>query len=601
MALFEALRQLGADYRRSVIAATAVAACTATPFFVAEQVSLAGLAWFVPVVTGIMAWYWAIRYVRDISAKIPLQAPSAELIEIVVELSSRVGMHAPRLGVVPSGGALMTYAWSGCLASPVMMFSDGFLHRLSPDEQRAVIAHELGHFKTRSLWVFLCVGGVSAVICTALATRADPLALCLLAWPLAEVMKRLVSRPFEYACDAVAAKHASPEAMAGALRTIESLQPFNSDWRVVPLRAVDGHPTSPARIARLLKTPLDQPLSHTIAPWIALALALLLMAIPLVGNAFWVVTVVCLGVVVLAPRGFLKLAQTDVDRRRRRLIPDRHPETVKMIVATGVAVALIILQAAVPGVGLSLLVAPALLAVLYFALKRRQRIGLRHRVAVALGAKNFEEAIRIGTTHPKWLSQDPIGRHDVSLAQLMGGDWQTGLDGLRTAAEMSPGFLLPWVNLVGAQLWTEPATALADARVAVESAPDSAEALTALAGALVESGDGQLAEEKICRALELGRPGQIVPVAARIALRNGDLERCRERLQEAQKVAPGDPYATLVEAELLLLTGDIDAAKDALNTAKSALEQIPIHLVGPWVVRLEGKISPPCPIPQSPT
>jgi len=596
--LIVALRLDGAGFGASALSAAVVAVCGAAPALFAEGLGLDGSQWIVPVVTGGIAWLWAIRYMADVSKKMPVSplGPPLDLSTLVLEMADRMGMEAPRVCVVSSGGALQTYAWSGCTASPVVLFSDGFLHRLNAEEQKAVVAHELGHFKTWSLWAFMICGGLSACLCTVFALWFSPFALCLLCWPMATVIHRVMSRPFEHASDAVAERYVSGAAMAGALETIENLQPFNSDWRSLPLHAIDGHPSSRVRIARLRKTPLEQSLSHTLAPWVALGLALLVLSMALlIGDEVW--EILLLGLVfvgvILAPRAALKLAKTDVDRRRRRLVPTGHPETPWIFATAALTIAMVLIQAFVFGIeGVTFLVALPLLAFGYFGVRIRQRRQLRQRVAVALASKNWAEAIAVGATHPKWLSKDPIGLHDVSLAQLMGGDWQAGLDGLRTAAERSPGFLLPWLTLAGAQRWTNPGQAVASARKAVDAAPDSPDALTVLADALAQADLPLEAEEAIVAALQIGSAQRILPIAARVSLRGGDLDICRTRLDEARRVAPGDPYVTLVEADLFASSGDIDSARVSLEKAKSALALVPLHFMAPYVAQLESALLP---------
>ena len=591
----QSMYQAGFRSRDSAHSALVLAIWTASPFAVAESIALPRVAWVVPAITSVMAWMWGMRYVRDLSAIEGLQQPSDELRAIVLEMSRRMGLPPPRLGVVPSGGALSPYAWSGCTASPVVIVSDGFVHRLDVDEQRAVIAHELGHFTTWSLWFFLAAGGLSACICTVLAQWCDPIAMCLLCWPLAIVMGKILSRPFETSCDALAAEHVSPDAMSGALERMAALQAFNTDWKVLPLLGADDHPRTEARIARLRGTPRSDGVLARLAPWIALSSALALMSVGLlVEGSIWHLLgyAICLAPIILGSQLALKLAQSDANRRRQLLVPDGHPETPYLVVAgVGILIAVALhLQADLN----ILLILPPVLAFIYLGVRRRRRMTLRQRVANALGARAFGDALALAANHPEWLAEDAFGRHDVGIAQILGGHSQEGYATLRAVAEQSPGFLLPWINLAEFQQWTDPETALRDAERGVALAPEVPEVQCAYAEALLALGRTSEARAAISLAMDLGDRDAFLPVLARVILLSGDLDQCGEILDEANRRAPGNPYTAMVQTELALAQGESGA--EPFARALSSLEQIPIHCLGPWVEELRARISPEPPL-----
>jgi len=131
--------------------------------------------------------------------------------------------------------------FTGFGQSKRIVFYDTLLERLNPDELRAVLAHELGHFKLNhirsQLLISVALLGVgfwvlgqlsqSAAVFTSVHLSLSPgmllvvglLALQLISWPL-QPLQNALSRRHEYEADAFAAQHSSSQQLASALKKL---------------------------------------------------------------------------------------------------------------------------------------------------------------------------------------------------------------------------------------------------------------------------------------------------------------------------------------------------------------------------------------------
>jgi Zn-dependent protease with chaperone function len=154
------------------------------------------------------------------------------------------GLRVSQILVWRTGSRMFATAFVIGLVSPFryVFITDALLRRLSEDEILAVFAHEMGHVKHRHLWWLLAflvsfalvmlglTDGLQALIGT---TDYQYIALAL-ALAYGYFAFGYVSRRFERQADAFAAKHTSPELLAGVFLKLGQSNPAamkKDGWR----------------------------------------------------------------------------------------------------------------------------------------------------------------------------------------------------------------------------------------------------------------------------------------------------------------------------------------------------------------------------------
>ncbi|MDL2271751.1 zinc metalloprotease HtpX [Desulfovibrio sp. OttesenSCG-928-I05] len=206
---------------------------------------------------------------------------------IVDSLAQRAGIPKPKVCIIPdsSPNAFATGRNPGHAAVAV---TDGILRLLSPDELRAVVAHEMGHIANRDILV-QTVASVLATVIMYLANMlkfaaifgggsrdgersgsgmAAGILMAFLAPVAASLIQMAISRSREYLADASGAQYSgSPLALASALSKLEDYSKqipmqrqdpaTESMFIVSPLlggnlrNLFSTHPPTSERIARL--------------------------------------------------------------------------------------------------------------------------------------------------------------------------------------------------------------------------------------------------------------------------------------------------------------------------------------------------------------
>lgn len=218
-----------------------VAALTALLIGIGALIGGAFLYVFVglAVVMNVAGYWLSDRIALRASRATPLPESAAPgLHATVADLSHRAGIPMPRLYLIPSAQP-NAFAAGRSPAHAAVAVTEGLLARMTPEQARAVIAHELAHIRNRDV----LVSSVAAMIAGAISAVASFLQFSFLfggdddqgplGWigtiativlaPLAAALLQLaVSRQREYLADATAARLLGEgESLAAALESLE--------------------------------------------------------------------------------------------------------------------------------------------------------------------------------------------------------------------------------------------------------------------------------------------------------------------------------------------------------------------------------------------
>jgi heat shock protein HtpX len=214
-----------------------------TALLIAAGALLGGVFLYVFVALAVLmnvAGYWFSDRIALASSRArPLEESEARwLHDVVAELSQRAGIPSPRLYLIPSAQP-NAFATGRNPAHSAVAVTEGLLERMTPEEVRAVVAHELAHIRNRDV----LVSSVAATIAGAISAIANVLQFSFLfgddedhgplGWigliatlllaPIAAMLLQLaVSRQREYLADATAARLiGSGRPLAAALESLE--------------------------------------------------------------------------------------------------------------------------------------------------------------------------------------------------------------------------------------------------------------------------------------------------------------------------------------------------------------------------------------------
>ena len=187
---------------------------------------------------------------------------SGPIVDRVAELSRRMNIAAPAVRRIRSVSSdLDALGYMTGLPAYTLLISDGLEQRLAPEEQDAVLAHELGHIANRSLWWYAALAPISGSVAILLAVFAaarevptETLFTTLLMFGLTTSVgvKRLLGRALEYDSDRRAAKVAGASSMASALQKIHAIGRVpESGLLSWMLHATAVHPSNDERIDAL--------------------------------------------------------------------------------------------------------------------------------------------------------------------------------------------------------------------------------------------------------------------------------------------------------------------------------------------------------------
>lgn len=194
------------------------------------------MAFLIAVAMNIGSYWFSDKIVLNMYRATPLGPNDAPfLYEAVGQLAANAGIPRPQLYRIPEE-APNAFATGRNPEHSVVAVTDGLMKMLSPEEQRGVVAHEIGHIVNRDILV-QTIAGVMASVIVMLANMfqyaaifggnrdgersVNPVAgivLALLAPLAASLIQMAISRSREFLADATGARLCGqPLALAGAL------------------------------------------------------------------------------------------------------------------------------------------------------------------------------------------------------------------------------------------------------------------------------------------------------------------------------------------------------------------------------------------------
>jgi heat shock protein HtpX len=520
----------------------------------------------------------------------------------VADLSARFGIRPPCLRWLGSlGGSLDVLAWAGCLPTPTVVVTDGLLHRLSENERDAILAHELGHLATGSLWLHAAVPSLAGVVAV-LASVVVPIPVSVAISFCALVgLRRIVSRPVELACDRRAAEVIGDDVVISALAKTHAAHSVRADTVIGFLvYATATHPHPEVRLAALRRraTALETAaaradqrvlIRHRVGGAAALVVwgATLAWAV-VVGDSLairpWVYA--ALLAVTIAPTVFILLAHGRELRRRRELLGrDWNTLTIWIGLALVVAGMLGTVSRLAETQPYSAVLSPALLwagaAVLAgYALRHLARRRLRVDLETALRERDPSRALALARAKPKLVRRDPVLRLNLAVAHLLAGERETAINQTSELVRDKPQFKVAQLNLSLFLLDVDPTQSLAVAADLEAALPKDPSPLIIAARALRRLGRLDGAADTIQRAIALQPDNGVVrAVAAAVKADLGDLEAARQLVRDAAALAPGDVFVRMAEAQIALAAESPERAQNAVETAAAAVRANPFALL----------------------
>ena len=532
--------------------------------------------------------------------------PDPEVLARVEALARALRVRTPRVRTQrSSSGELSAQAYAFGLVSPCLLVLDGILERLDSDERDAILAHELAHHSTGSLWVLaLLFSGVATLAVLATAWVSPALAL-LAALPTYLLLKACVWRRWETACDLAGARVVGFASMCRALDKIHAGHwAARRGWRSLAIYALASHPDEATRRAALaraappeegaaLEVNLQQVRQRRIAHAAAIALGSVWIAAALLAPraadypipSLLVLTAIML-VILDGSRAARRIARQRLGRAGARNPGQVLTLAGLLLMVPGLPM-IILPRAGIPTAfpwevaGSGLLAAGC--AVLVFGLARTKRaLSLRRDVGAAFALGDYARVVELGRATPKVLARDPLMRHDVGLANALCGDTSAAQALLEGLSEVMPHsqFTLGLVLLHSA-----PEAALALGRALAARAPQDAACWALQARALLRVARWDEAHEAIERGLALNyESGSLHAIGALIDLGRGALEDARSRLEQASAHAPGEALTLYAAAKLATASGA--SSEDAIAAALRAARANPFAFVEQEVLEL---------------
>ena len=224
---------------------------------------------FLAALLNLGAWFFSDKLALRMSGAQPVteeQAPG--LYQMVRELCTRADLPMPSLHVIPQEQP-NAFATGRSPKNSAVAVTAGIMKRLSEDELRGVISHELAHIRNRDVLIqsiAATIGGAITYLAYMLlwfgGDDESPLgligalALVILAPIAASLIQLAVSRQREYSADATGAEiSGNPESLASALLRLEESAkeiPMQVNQAAEPLYIVK--PFSGGGIAALFST-----------------------------------------------------------------------------------------------------------------------------------------------------------------------------------------------------------------------------------------------------------------------------------------------------------------------------------------------------------
>jgi len=134
-----------------------------------------------------------------------------------------------------------------------VVLSRAVAEKLTPDELRAVMAHEIGHIRHHHLLKLMVVTAGWMGLCWALATLGHPYVAGLAYVPFWGALLPYLSRRMEFEADCFAAQATSRDVVIAALRRLAAMSHMPLELPA-EYQLLDDHPSINQRIDRLRRT-----------------------------------------------------------------------------------------------------------------------------------------------------------------------------------------------------------------------------------------------------------------------------------------------------------------------------------------------------------
>ncbi|HZN38468.1 MAG TPA: M48 family metalloprotease [Planctomycetota bacterium] len=548
------------------------------------------------------------RSLRHLLQLPPVSEPA--MVGRITELAARLGLRSPLvLETATVGGTMEVHAFAAGFLAPVVVVSDGIVHRLQPAERDAVLAHELAHVRHRSVLRHLAAL-VLVGLATVLLSGLVPFYLAFL-WFLGalRLLRTLVGHPDELRADLTAARCVGFAEVAAGLDKIHAagLQTDPTPW----FHAVLSHPAPAVRAFHLARaapegerariavdTTLVRRCKRARRIGVSLWVTLLAAEVVLGVRGDWTAAAV-LGLVLLVVPGLPYLAFV----RELRDALQLHGRTVFRQLWRK-ALRIVAMLAAVAG---SLALLPwmpedswlvwlpwllALVVVLLFVLAGR-RVRRTHRELQLLLLRRDLPGYRARFERlgPRQQRQPEL-RLQALLVRAALGERQAAVEELQRLQQQWPRFreAQHWAAILLSRM--DPPRAVESARALLAALPGNAIAEGTLAAVLRRDGKVDEAWQRIASVLRR-RPkhGAWHATAALIALARGDMPGATAALAKAERLDPGGSITVLARAELDVATGATGVAF-SVQALRELSERLPLAFLGDDVARLEGRLAP---------
>lgn len=548
------------------------------------------------------------------------------LLRRVAELARLMRLKTPVVRLLSTGGGeLSAIAFAGGLVSPSLVVGDGILHRLSPEERDATLAHELAHLANHSLWWLTAVvpmGSIAAV----LMSLSLPLGVAVgFGLTLFIGLRHLVSRHFEYDCDCRAARAVGFRTTASALAKIHAANPIRDlGWLSFVVFATATHPSRTERLAAVrgaAPTEDRPPVTWSegelhrrrIAGRIAAGLWFMsLIAIPMWAfkrpdsnwPTIWLGTIFAiplLAIIVAARQGTREARRRMVERGRyKRMVLlvvgaafvgwlfTTDPFAVPMhdLTDTGDRLLRIVTLFGILGATLILII-----SCLRSLLGGVRETTHQQQVTIAMQTRNFDRVFALAEKHPQAFRKSARLRHNLGFAAAITGRREQAIEVLESLRRDEPGFTESVLVLAMTHFdegRSEQALSLIEEVQA--KLPNDPTPLMLRGDVLRRLGRIDEAQACIDRTLEI-KPdsGNAYAAAAWIALDRGDREQAAALLETAEEHDPATAYIEYVKAQVALAGDDPEAAREQVQRAVAASDANPYALLQKQVRELADR------------
>ncbi len=194
-------------------------------FAIALTVGINFILWLVgPYLTDVInKWFYKVKFV----SKEELTQQHPEVAQIIEQVSTQYRFRFPKIGIIPDKNPT-AFTYGSARFNARIVLTEGIFHFLTPQEARAVVAHELGHIVNRDFIVMMIASTlvqilyeIYAVLIRARGRKSGGAKLIALAvyvlYIIGIYLLYYLSRTREYLADAFSAKITEPSDLSNAL------------------------------------------------------------------------------------------------------------------------------------------------------------------------------------------------------------------------------------------------------------------------------------------------------------------------------------------------------------------------------------------------